>query len=174
MTISVIPVRGNLIEIKDSDLKFEMKTSSGAGGQNVNRLFTCVRCIHVPTGLVVESQESRYQLENKDIAIRKMKALLNQLEYDRLEKEARQQKRLQVGIAARSDKIRTYNFPQNRITDHRLSDDLFNIVGYMEGLECDKMCNVIERLETARHKELVRQVRTGLEQGFLKSHKPAK
>ena len=177
VSISVLPIRLNLVVVKDSDLKFEVKNSNGAGGQNVNRNLTCVRCTHVPTGHAVESQETRFQYMNKDIAIRKMKALLNQIEYDRQEKEARTQKRLQIGVGARSDKIRTYNFPQNRITDHRLSGDgsnMFNIPGYMSGEECAKMNGVIDRLETMRHTELVKQVRTALEQNFVKHHQRAK
>lgn len=161
--------------VKDSDLKFEVKNSSGAGGQNVNRNLTCVRCTHIPTGNVVESQETRFQYLNKDIAIRKIKALLNQIEYDRREKEARSQKRLQMGIGSRSDKIRTYNWPQNRITDHRLTGDgsnLYNISGYMAGEECAKMDTVIERLESARHRELVKQIRTALEAAYLKTTTP--
>lgn len=154
-------------------MKFEVKNSSGAGGQNVNRNLTCVRVTHVPTGHVAESQETRYQYTNKDIAIRKLKAFLNQLEYDRREKEARQQKRVQVGIAARSDKIRTYNFPQNRITDHRLASEAgevgswHNIEGWMAGQESDKLILAMERLEALRHRELAHQMRSVFETKFV-------
>lgn len=160
--------------VKDSDLKFEVKNSSGAGGQNVNRNLTCVRCTHQPTGLTVESQETRYQYLNKDIAIRKIKHLLNQIEYDRLEKEAKKQKRLQIGIAARSDKIRTYNYPQNRITDHRLSGDCsshYNILSYMSGNECHRMCQQIDLLESTRHEELVKQLQEAFESDYQKKFK---
>ncbi|KAI2809890.1 Translation release factor, codon specific [Blomia tropicalis] len=174
VSISVIPVRHNLVVVKDSDLKFEVKNSSGAGGQNVNRNLTCVRCTHQPTGLTVESQETRYQYLNKDIAIRKIKHLLNQIEYDRLEKEAKKQKRLQIGIAARSDKIRTYNYPQNRITDHRLSGDCsshYNILSYMSGNECHRMCQQIDLLESTRHEELVKQLQEAFESDYQKKFK---
>lgn len=166
----MLPIRNNLVVVKDSDLRFEVKNSAGAGGQNVNRNLTCVRVTHVPTGHTVESQETRYQYLNKDIAIRKIKALLNQLEHDRLQREALQQKQLQVGIAARSDKIRTYNYPQNRITDHRLIGDnsMHNIVGYMNGEECQQMLVVMERLEQNRQQELTKQVRSAFEQSFGK------
>ncbi|OTF78820.1 peptide chain release factor 1-like protein, mitochondrial-like [Euroglyphus maynei] len=172
VSIAVIPVRHNLVTVKESDLKIEMKTSSGPGGQNVNRNLTCVRITHLPTGHTVESQETRFQYLNKEIALRKLKTLLNQIEYERLEREARQRKRSQVGIAARSDKIRTYNFPQNRITDHRLighNNNLHNIDGYMNGNECDKMRQIIDQLELLRHEELRRQLRDMLEKNFVKS-----
>lgn len=171
VSISVIPVRYNLVTVKESDLKIEVKNSSGPGGQNVNRNLTCVRVTHIPTGHTIESQETRFQYLNKEIAIRKMKSLLNQIEYERLEREARQQKRSQIGIAARSDKIRTYNFPQNRITDHRLSGDynIHNIDGYMNGDECDKMRQIVDKLELLRHLELQRQLRDMLEKNFAKS-----
>lgn len=101
-----------------------------------------------------------------------MTALLNGLEYERLQAAARAEKRLQLGsgVAARSDKIRTYNWPQNRVTDHRLSggggSNLHNIAAYMAGEECDKMAATIERLEAARQAELVRQLREALERSF--------
>lgn len=167
-------MRANLVAIREADLKFDVKNSSGAGGQNVNRNLTCVRVTHLPTGLAVEAQETRYQYLNKEIALRKLTALLNGLEFERQAKEARAERRLQIGLtAARSDKIRTYNWPQNRITDHRLTGgdggggNFHNISGYMAGEECERMKATIERLEEGRHTELVRQVRLALEQSFL-------
>ena len=174
VTVAVIPLRKNLVVIKDSDLKFENKTSTGPGGQNVNRRRTCVRCIHIPTGLVAESQESRSQLQNHRIALHKMTTLLNQTEYDRLQKEAIKRKQLQIGIAARSDKIRTYNFSQDRITDHRLSgnNNIYNIIGYMAGQDCGKLSGLIKRLECERQAELNKQIRNALEQSFIKQTNP--
>lgn len=178
VSLSVLPVRANLVAIREADLKFDVKNSSGAGGQNVNRNLTCVRVTHLPTGLAVEAQETRYQYLNKEIALRKLTALLNNLEFERQAKEARAERRLQIGLtAARSDKIRTYNWPQNRITDHRLTGgdggggggNFHNISGYMAGEECERMKATIERLEEGRHIELVRQVRLALEQSFLKT-----
>lgn len=180
VSISVVPIRSNLVTVRDADLKFDVKNSSGAGGQNVNRNLTCVRVTHLPTGHVVESQETRFQYLNKEIAIRKMRALLNQLKYDQLEQEARKQKRLQVGVAARSDKIRTYNFAQNRITDHRLSSinhdlgHLHNIDGYMAGEMCSKMVEVIGQLQSIRQGQLVQQVMVVLQQNFDKLNKSNK
>ncbi|KPM07629.1 peptide chain release factor 1-like protein, mitochondrial-like protein [Sarcoptes scabiei] len=176
VSISVIPIRKNLVQIKQSDLKFEMKTSSGAGGQNVNRNFTCVRIYHLPTRITVESQETRSQHQNKEIALRKLTNLLNQMEYDRLEEEARKQKRSQIGIAARSDKIRTYNYSQDRITDHRLPGDanntLHNISGYMLGQECDRMRMIIEQLERNRRRQLLKQIREEFEKQFQQLELP--
>ena len=162
-----------MVEIKDSDLKFEMKTSSGAGGQNVNRNFTCVRCTHLPTGLVTESQESRYQWQNKDIAIRKIKAMLNEQEYERREKEAKSRRKIQIGIASRSDKIRTYNFNQDRITDHRLgsSESLHNIQGYFAGEESGKLQDITTKLEHFRRTDLVQQLRGAIQKDFFSKFK---
>lgn len=161
--------------VKDSDLKFEMKTSQGAGGQNVNRNFTAVRVTHVPTGVSTECQETRFQYLNKKMAIQKIKALLNQMEYERLEKETRKHKKLQIGIAARSDKIRTYNFPQNRITDHRLTgaghnQNIHGIERYMNGEECERMKNIMIKLEEIRRNELIRQYRNLFEKTFEEKH----
>lgn len=166
----MLPIRTNLITIKESDLKFEMKNSAGAGGQNVNRNLTCVRVIHEPTGHVAESQETRHQYINKEIALRKLEAQLNQLEYDRRERETRKQKQFQVGISARSDKIRTYNYQHNRITDHRIVGDntIHNLAAYMNGDSLEQMNNFMLRLESDRRQELVKQLRVAYEQNFAK------
>ncbi len=160
--MAVIPIRNNVIEIKESDLKFETKTSQGAGGQHVNKTESCVRITHIPSGVSVECQETRYQLNNKEIALRKLKAILNQMEYDRRKKEEKSTKKLQIGIAARSDKLRTYNFPQNRITDHRLSESIYDINDFMKG-NGDKLFSLVTKLEQQRRQQLIQQIKNALE-----------
>ena len=122
-----------------------MKTSQGAGGQHVNKTLTCVRVTHIPTGVTTECQETRSQISNKEIALTKLKAIISQMEYEKRRREEVSTKKAQVGIAARSDKIRTYNFPHSRITDHRLSENIYDIEDFMKGNE--KLLYLIQKLE---------------------------
>ncbi|CAG2169589.1 unnamed protein product [Oppiella nova] len=162
-TVSVIPVRHDVIDIKDSDLVFKMTTSQGAGGQHVNRTLTCVRVTHTPTGVSTECQETRSQLQNKDIALRKLKAIINEMAYEKKRTEEVTTKRAQVGIAARSDKIRTYNFPQNRITDHRLGDDIHDIEVFMKG-GSEKLLYFLNKLEDQRQRLVLSRISADLDQ----------
>ena len=162
-TVAVIPVRHNIIEIKDSDLSFTMKTSQGAGGQHVNKTMSCVRVTHTPTGVTTECQETRSQIQNKEIALTKLKAILNQMEYEKRRREEMSTKKSQVGIAARSDKIRTYNFPQNRITDHRINESIYNIEVFMKG-ESVKLLYLIHKLEDQTRSQLLDRIRNELKE----------
>ncbi|CAG2111450.1 unnamed protein product, partial [Medioppia subpectinata] len=162
-TVAVIPVRHDVIDIKDKDLVFTMTTSQGAGGQHVNRTLTCVRVKHLPTGVTTECQETRSQLQNKAIALTKLKAIINQMAYEKKRSEDVTTKRAQIGIAARSDKIRTYNFPQNRITDHRLSDDIHDIESFMRG-NSDKLLYFLNKLEEQRLAFMMQKIREHLDQ----------
>jgi len=159
--VAVIPIRNNVIQIKESDLKFETKTSQGAGGQHVNKTESCVRITHIPSGVSVECQETRHQLNNKEIALRKLKAILNEMEYNRRKKEEKSTKKLQIGIAARSDKLRTYNFLQNKITDHRLNESIYDINDFMKGN--DKLFSLVTKLEQQRRQQLIQQIKNALE-----------
>lgn len=135
ITVSVLPEAEETdeIEIRHEDLEISTFRSSGPGGQNVNRTDSAVRILHKPSGLVVASQQERSQIRNREIAFRILKAKL--LEIQRREEAARHaaSKRMQVGTGDRSERIRTYNFPQNRITDHRYGVSAYDLPSLMEG-----------------------------------------
>lgn len=122
VTVTVMPeIDENIdIEIKDSDLRIDTFRSSGAGGQSVNTTDSAVRITHIPTGIISSSQEGRSQIANRDLALKLLKAKLHDLEIQK-KKEQEGSFRKMAGSGARSEKIRTYNYPQDRVTDHRIS-----------------------------------------------------
>jgi peptide chain release factor 1 len=121
------------VEIPDKDVKLEVYRSSGAGGQNVQKNSTAVRLTHAPTGMVVQCQDERSQLQNRLRAMSILRARLFEIEEEKRRSEIEKDRRSQVGSAERSEKIRTYNFPQSRITDHRVGLSLHNMAAVMDG-----------------------------------------
>jgi peptide chain release factor 1 len=133
-TVAVLPEAEEVeVLINPKDLKIDTYLSSSAGGQNVQKNETAVRITHLPTGMVVSCQNERSQLQNKEKAMRMLRARL----YDQMQEEQNREqdaaRRSQVASGDRSDKIRTYNFPQNRVTDHRIGVTLYNLASFMEG-----------------------------------------
>jgi peptide chain release factor 1 len=121
------------IEIPDSDLKIDVFRSSGAGGQNVQKNATAIRITHLPSGMVVAVQDERSQLQNKLRAMSILRARLYEIEEEKRRSKQDADRRSQVGTGERSEKIRTYNYPQNRVTDHRINISIFNLPVVMEG-----------------------------------------
>lgn len=121
------------IAIPESDLKIDVYKSAGAGGQNVQKNSTAVRITHLPTGMVVACQDERSQLQNKMRAMSILRARLYEIEEEKRRSEQEEARRSQVGTGERSEKIRTYNYPQNRVTDHRIGHSSFNLPGIMQG-----------------------------------------
>ena len=133
-TVAVMPAAEDVdVEINPADVKMEVFRSSGAGGQHINKTSSAVRLIHIPTGMVAECQEERSQLQNREKAMRLLRARLYEIEYNKKHDEAAEAKRSQVGTGDRSEKIRTYNFPQGRVTDHRIGLTLYSIDKVLNG-----------------------------------------
>jgi peptide chain release factor 1 len=121
------------VEIPESDMKIDVFRSSGAGGQNVQKNATAIRITHQPTGMVVAVQDERSQLQNKLRAMSILRARLYEIEQEKRRSKEDADRRSQVGTGERSEKIRTYNYPQNRVTDHRINVSIFNLPAVMEG-----------------------------------------
>ncbi|GAP15212.1 bacterial peptide chain release factor 1 [Longilinea arvoryzae] len=141
------------IQIPEKDIQIEVYRSAGAGGQNVQKNSTAVRLLHLPTGLVVTCQDERSQLQNKLRAMNILRARLYDLEQQKRQQELDDSRRSQIGTGERSEKIRTYNYPQNRVTDHRINISSFNLPAVMDG-ELDEFIDELsireesERLST--------------------------
>lgn len=127
ITVSVLPESILNIKIDNKDIEWQAKRASGPGGQHVNKTESAVRLIHKPTGIAVESQESRVQVENRKTAMKKLLIKIQEVELDKITSQAMKIKRSQVGHADRNEKIRTYNFPQDRITDHRIGKSYYGL-----------------------------------------------
>ena len=133
-TVAVLPVVEDVeIEINPSDIKMDVYRASGAGGQHVNKTSSAVRLTHIPTGIVAECQTERSQLQNREYAMRLLRSRLYEMEKQKRDSELANERKSQVGSGDRSEKIRTYNYPQGRITDHRIGLSIFQMEDFLNG-----------------------------------------
>jgi len=147
ITVAVLPQPYDIdIVLNQSDIKIEAFRSSGAGGQHVNTTDSAVRVTHLPTGITVACQEDRSQLKNKNKAIRLLRAKLYNIERQRTDQEQKATRKGQIGTGDRSERIRTFNFLQDRITDHRVNITLHGVEEFLEGGE--KLTNLIDEIRT--------------------------
>ena len=155
VTVAVLPEAEDVeLEINDKDLKIDVFRSSGAGGQHINKTSSAIRITHLPTGMVVECQDERSQYKNKDKAMKVLRSRLLEIEQAKHDDKIASERRSQVGTGDRSERIRTYNFPENRVSDHRIGLTLYKLESILNG----NLDEVIDALATAdRAKKLAEQ-----------------
>ena len=141
------------IELKQSDIRKDTYCSSGPGGQSVNTTYSAVRLTHIPTGIVVAIQDEKSQLKNLDKAMRILRNRLFEREYQKWLDEMASKRKTMVSTGDRSAKIRTYNYPQNRVTDHRINLTMYNLTGFMDG----DIQDTIENLQVAENAERLKE-----------------
>lgn len=146
VTVAVLPEVDDVeIEINTSDLKIDTYRASGAGGQHVNKTESAVRITHMPTGFVVACQTERSQIQNRETAMKMLRSKLYEYMQEKQMAEQANERKLQVGSGARSEKIRTYNYPQNRVTDHRINYTMYQLDSFMNG----NITDMVEALQAA-------------------------
>lgn len=153
-TVAVLPEADDVeVELNPNDLEIDTFRSSGAGGQHINKTSSAIRITHKPTGMVVECQDERSQYKNKDKAMKVLKSRLLRMEQDKQSEAIASDRRSQVGSGDRSEKIRTYNFPQSRVTDHRIGLTLYKLSEIMNG----DLDEIIDALVTAQRAEMLKE-----------------
>ncbi len=149
-TVAVLPEMEEVdVQIREEDIEMQVYRASGAGGQHVNKTSSAVRLIHRPTGIVVACQQERSQLQNREKCMRMLASKLYEMEQERIDSEVTGMRRSQVGTGMRNERIRTYNFPQGRVTDHRVGLTLYKIDAIMDGA----IDEIIDALATADQAE---------------------
>lgn len=154
-TVAVLPEAEEVdLKIEEKDLRIDTFCASGPGGQGVNTTYSAVRIVHIPTGLIVQCQDERSQIKNKAKAMKVLRARLYDMEIEKMEKERADNRKSQVGSGDRSERIRTYNFPQNRVSDHRIGLTLHKLTQVLEGALDELISTIITHFQTEKLKEM--------------------
>jgi peptide chain release factor 1 len=153
-TVAVLPEAGEFdVELNASDIRKDTYCSSGPGGQSVNTTYSAVRLTHIPTGIVVTCQDQKSQIKNLDKAMSELRTRLYNLEYQKYVDEISSKRKTMVSTGDRSAKIRTYNYPQGRVTDHRINLTVYNLPAILDG----DIQNIIEKLQVAENAERLKE-----------------
>jgi len=148
--VTILPEMDDVeVELNPSDIRVDYFCSSGPGGQSVNTTYSAVRLVHEPTGVTVQCQDEKSQIKNKDKAMKELRARIYKIELEKQQEAIGADRRNMIGKGDRSDKIRTYNYPQSRVTDHRINYTVYNLPQVMDG----EIANFVEQLQMAEYTE---------------------
>ena len=156
-TVAVLPEAEEFdIELKESDIRTDIFCASGHGGQSVNSAYSAIRLVHIPTGITVQCQDEKSQLKNKAKALVELRTRIYNMEYQKYIDSIASKRKTMVSTGDRSAKIRTYNYPQGRITDHRINYTIYNLPSFMGGdiQECIDQLTIAENAERLKENEL--------------------